>query len=87
MAEELIKRSAAIDAVDEALRRIIVAPVGKDILDRVPTVDAVPVRHGRWIDKDGSIATCSACGDRWGVWSVMRYCPNCGARMDGKDEA
>ena len=52
---------------------------------QMPTVDAVPVRHGRWTDKDGGIATCSVCGDRWGVWSVMQYCPHCGARMDGKD--
>jgi len=54
-------------------------------LDDAPTVEAVPVRHGRWKDKDGGIATCSVCGDRWGVWSVMKYCPNCGARMDVKD--
>lgn len=57
----------------------------RDALMALPTVDAVPVRHGQWIDKDGGIATCSVCGDRWGVWSVMKYCPNCGARMDGKD--
>ena len=57
----------------------------REALGRVETVDAVPVRHGRWTDKDGGIATCSVCGDRWGVWSVMKYCPNCGARMDGKD--
>jgi len=56
-----------------------------DYIDHAPTVDAVPVKHGRWTDKDGGIATCSVCGDRWGVWSVMKYCPNCGARMDGKD--
>ena len=54
-------------------------------IKNAPTVDAVPVRHGRWTDKDGGIATCSVCGDRWGVWSVMKYCPNCGAKMDGKD--
>ena len=57
----------------------------REALGRVETVDAVPVVHGRWTDKDGGIATCSVCGDRWGVWSVMKYCPNCGARMDGKD--
>ena len=56
-----------------------------DEFEDVERVDAVPVRHGRWKDKDGGIATCSVCGDRWGVWSVMKYCPNCGARMDGKD--
>lgn len=43
---------------------------------------AEAVRHGHWIDKDGGIATCSECGERWGVWSVMNYCPHCGALMD-----
>jgi len=57
----------------------------KALINMQPTVDAVPVVHGRWTDKDGGIATCSVCGDRWGVWSVMKYCPNCGARMDGKE--
>lgn len=59
--------------------------VTKEEIDAMPTVDAVPVVHGHWIDKDGGIATCSVCGDRWGVWSVMKYCPNCGAKMDGKE--
>ena len=57
----------------------------KALINMQPTVDAVPVKHGRWTDKDGGIATCSVCGDRWGVWSVMKYCPNCGARMERKD--
>ena len=56
-----------------------------ELVEDAPTVDAAPVVHGQWIDKDGGIATCSVCGDRWGVWSVMKYCPNCGAKMDGKD--
>lgn len=55
----------------------------RDAFMALPTVDAVPVVHGEWTDKDGGIATCSVCGDRWGVWNVMKYCPNCGARMDG----
>lgn len=55
-----------------------------EMMKTAPTVDAVPVVHGEWTDKDGGIATCSVCGDRWGVWSVMKYCPNCGARMDGE---
>lgn len=59
--------------------------VTKEEIDAMPTVDAVPVKHGKWTDKDGGIATCSVCGDRWGVWSVMKYCPNCGAKMDGKE--
>ena len=60
-----------------------------------PTVDAVPVIHGKWIkvDKDNMffvphILKCSLCGnilDRHGVNAGRgdaNYCPNCGARME-----
>ena len=54
-----------------------------------PIVDAVPVRHGKWIDRNGAIVApfweryeCSECGARS---DNSNYCPNCGARMD-KDE-
>ena len=55
------------------------------------TVDAVPVRHGKWID-EGQYADyyphhawrCSECGEH--VIEIdtpwYKYCPNCGARMD-----
>lgn len=40
-------------------------------------------KHGRWIEIDKyHLGTCSVCGDRWGSVEIMRYCPNCGARMD-----
>ena len=69
---------------DESCPLHIAAEIDMNI-DLMPKVDAVPVVHGRWTDKDGGIATCSVCGERWGVWSVMQYCPSCGARMDGED--
>ena len=47
-----------------------------------PTIDAEPVRHGKWIEyptADG-MNQCSVCGVlRFGK---SNYCPNCGARMD-----
>lgn len=52
------------------------------IVQEQPTVDAVPVRHGKWIEyptADG-MNQCSECGVlRFGE---SNYCPNCGARMD-----
>lgn len=64
-------------------------------LGNAPTVDAVPVVHGRW-EFDGSdwsdIWKCSACGDEWffeydprDAETLVKFCPNCGARMDGGD--
>ena len=40
-------------------------------------------KRGKWINCDGGIATCSICGDRWGVYGVMNFCPSCGAKMEG----
>ena len=52
-----------------------------------PTIDAVPVRHGKWIDETfkpyGLVHhpfKCNLCGDHAEFSSP--YCPNCGARMD-----
>lgn len=55
-----------------------------------PTVDAVPIRRGMWIDARDYLKCpkCRAMVKRdftffdIGDWN---YCPNCGARMDGKD--
>ena len=56
-------------------------------IDKVPTVDAEPVRHGRWIDKSGGIEGawnhCSVCGER--AIDLYDYCPNCGAKMDEEE--
>ena len=53
----------------------------RDFIDNAPTIDAEPVRHGKWIDGDPINWECSECG-----YLVMRYnntpfCPNCGANM------
>ena len=63
-----------------------------DLQMLMPTVDAAPVKHGRWIEKEGfdgdSYYTCSSCGCDWTtidgtpVQNNMRYCPECGAKMD-----
>ena len=61
----------------------------KVVADNFPTVDAVPVKHGKWIDRNGAIVApfweryeCSECGARS---DNSNYCPNCGARMDEDD--
>jgi hypothetical protein len=69
----------------------------KTVIDQMPTVDAVPVVHGRWLYDSGSGKHfCSACDefalsfrkDRWAVGELYEvfltdYCPHCGAKMDG----
>ena len=58
-----------------------------------PMIEYAPVRHGRWItDPNGGLDMfCSECGGRtlydtngmFGDGIMTKYCPNCGARMDG----
>lgn len=52
-----------------------------DIIDSAPTIDAEPVRWGRWesIDWANEYFKCSGCGriERWSP----NYCPNCGLKM------
>ena len=59
-------------------------------IECAPTLDAVPVRHGKWIKADSQqyfrkhypAFTCSECGQRKDSQKTWNYCPNCGVRMD-----
>ena len=53
-----------------------------------PTIEAEPVRYGRWMCGDyydiGDV--CSECDwDSGMVNPTLRYCPNCGAKMDKEE--
>lgn len=62
--------------------------VGTGDIMRIPSADVVEVRHGHW-DED---MECSICGCLAPVSHVTGeeyaydYCPNCGAKMDGKEQ-
>lgn len=60
-------------------------------VDYIPRADVAPVVHGKWIE-DHDYLKCPECGVMVkrdftffdiGNWN---YCPNCGAKMDGKGE-
>lgn len=94
MAEEYISRKAARDVLSAlAIRHFELTDLYKIYIKaledvdaevmKIPSADVEPVRHGRWMPhnvKDGWYY-CSECvalpRDR------TKYCPNCGARMDG----
>lgn len=57
-----------------------------------PAADVSPVVHGRWewlgpnrLVTDCMCGTCSACKVRSKYIVNTMLCPNCGAKMDGKD--
>ena len=59
------------------------------VINDMPTVDAVEVVHGRWIQRSCGIGynplyECSVCGKYWD--DDMRFCGECGAKMDGGNE-
>lgn len=57
-------------------------------LKEAPTIEADPVRHGKWEDYDGVIRiNCSNCGKVYLNTTILEvgkcnFCPNCGAKMD-----
>ena len=64
-----------------------------DDIKNAPTINAVPVRHGKWIYKGirgrFPACACSECGNVENAdWAILgdnvNYCPNCGAKMDGE---
>lgn len=67
----------------------------KDFIDLQPTADVVEERHGYWIDKPTGRychvgSWCSVCQQKSGIGGTesnrhKAYCPNCGAKMDGKE--
>lgn len=68
---------------------------------RLPAVEAAPVVHGRWIKMTGMMPPeyhghycCSECGwhmkglrSSWAREEELSYCPKCGAKIDGEQEA
>ena len=55
----------------------------------IPAADVAPVVHGRWDVVEGrrlDNAVCSNCGRHFqAYYEAYRFCPNCGAKMDGGD--
>ena len=54
------------------------------ILERIPVADVAPVVNGRWkpncVDRP-AFFVCDQCNTVW--YNDTKFCPNCGARMDG----
>jgi len=68
------------------------------LIDEAPTVDAEPVRHGKWIEEDAyeygeNVWRCSICGEPYVLMeeitpkqALYNYCPCCGAKMDAQEK-
>ena len=59
------------------------------IVNEIPTADVVEVRHGEWIKRTEHLYKCSLCGNSafMSLGGIpCNYCPECGAKMDGKGD-
>ena len=88
---EYIEREALRDTLYDA---DAITMSGDKILNQFPGADVAPVRHGRWVDRivdENEVIQpwmeryyCSECLEG-GNQSWFKFCPNCGAKMDGGD--
>lgn len=73
----------AADALEAAEKRIA------ELEAQLPK-DAVEVVHGYWnfSEVNGlSVRICSVCNKKFYIVRGWNYCPNCGAKMDGKEQS
>ena len=86
---EYIKREDALRAVKRAWAKGIEP---SEYIEDIEAADVAPVKHGQWkqVSKANRAVKCTACGFTTDSARarMYRYCPDCGAKMDGgKDDA
>lgn len=94
MFDEYIRRSDALKGVELfQCGWAEIEAVQSDYIERLPAADVAPVRHGHWIkdeffsDEVNNGEKCSRCGELIGWFgNLPKYCPGCGALMDGGNE-
>lgn len=83
---EYIEREAVIDLIT---RRYENPEICTQEINSIPAADVAPVVHGRIVGslEDGRYRRrFSCCGEDATMitqWAWPKYCPNCGAKMDG----
>ena len=63
-----------------------------EMVRNAPSADVAEVKHGKWdfpifTDNEDGLdprVKCSVCGGVEAAFARWKYCPNCGARMDGE---
>ena len=98
MADEYIRRSDALKGVELfQCGWAEIEAVQADYIERLPAADVAPVRHGHWIGEGDGYADGELVFDVWHCSEcdyciddgtddperLPKYCPGCGALMDG----
>lgn len=74
---DLIDREQAINAMPDNLDDWHSEELAIEILQNLPSAE----KTGYWYDKGSLSCRCSECGCK--SPQEFKYCPNCGARMEG----
>lgn len=92
---DLISRAAAVDILQARAEMAMGTPkivfeASAKILEKLPSVDVEPVKHGRWEHLGGDEWRCTNCGEiihTEGSWEkpTSKYCRECGAKMGGTE--
>ena len=77
-AKELEKKALTESCFDSQTEDVFL-----DLVDSMPTIEARPVRHGRWRSKGLAELECTICKYIDVSKRYSNYCPNCGNPMDG----
>lgn len=87
--------------IDKQKTLNVIFEIAENVIKSLPSADVQPVRHGHWDETtepcgwtDEDRAECSECHNSFvlGVYTMediresFKYCPNCGARMDGEQK-
>lgn len=95
MAEYIERKRAIVDACNSLELYPSEYAKLEDALNKIPAADVADVVHGEWLRSDddwNSLTTiqCSLCSEEWCFETDddvsllnYKYCPNCGAKMDG----
>lgn len=88
-----IEREAAIDVIMSEPPDAHYPHWYADKIKAIPAADVAPVRHGKWELSKNYVGycSCSLCSDcyvepEWVDSLHWRFCPSCGARMDGEND-
>ena len=83
----LIDADALYNEIEyDALFRVQTAKDIVELIFSAPTVEAEPVRHGKWENYPShNYRRCSLCKVEWEkpIFNIRaNYCPNCGSKME-----
>ena len=93
-ADAVLEKAASDLSGKESFGAAFVFSIIKHVIDEQPTIEAQPVRHGRWIptEYDGyadgypvyDAFECSECGHEHSGEedTLTAFCPDCGAKME-----